>query len=231
MSDEKFIHKHAFWLYGVLVGLAIKQALETSIPHLIAPARLAAEFARTGQALNFPHTELFYPEILRLTVFLALTIRFYFGSVYFFGTAYEAENADTKYSQKNYGSDFIFGFLHFISFVILALTIDLHSSPVHWFVYVVAFILLYDAVWYGFTYKQATSKLIFWWMLVNVGNALFSAVLYFIIDRSTHNPIWAEIWALWPVLIVSVFDIGWMMNKRPFFAPIARTAPRHDTDS
>ncbi len=229
MTDEKAIHKHAFWLYGVVVGLAIKEALETSVPHLINPARLAEELARSGQRLNFPDAEIgLLPEILRLAVFLALTIRFYFGSAYFFGTAYEADDADTKYHKKNYGVDFIFGFLHFISFVILALTIDLHTSPVQWFVYTVAFILVYDLFWYGFSYKQATSKLIFWWMFINLLNALASAFIYSIIERNSKNIITAEFWSLLPVLIVSIFDIGLMMNRKPFFKPIGKIAPSPD---
>src|SRR6185436_19866444 len=28
------IHKHAFWLYGVVVGLAIREALNTIVPHI-----------------------------------------------------------------------------------------------------------------------------------------------------------------------------------------------------
>lgn len=227
MADEKNIYKHAFWLYGVIIGLAIKEALEITIPHLINPSRLAMELAQNHQQFNFPHPQYsLYPELLRLTVFLALVIRFYLGSAYYFGTAYDADDADKKYQKKSYGVDFVFGFMHFIGFVVLALTIDIHTTPFQWFGYAVAFILLYDFVWYVFSYRQDTSDLIFWWMVVNGVNCLGSAVLYLIVERQTGDTIKAEIWALWPVLLVSGFDIGWMMIKRPFFELISEKAPR-----
>ena len=232
MSSDKVIHKHAFWLYGVLLGLAIKQAIETTIPHLISPERLPAQIARAGGIIHFPHPDTgfrdtgIYLEILRVTIVMALVIRFYLGSAYYYGKAYEASDADEKYPKKNYGVDFVFGFIHFLAFLILALTIDIHTAQIRWFPSVVGFILIYDFFWYASSFKQDTSELLVWWMMINGINALFSTVLYLIVERATDSVIKAEMWALIPVLIVSAFDIGWMMLDKPFFDPIKNTLTR-----
>jgi hypothetical protein len=226
VTEQKAIHKHAFWLYGVVVGLAIKSALETSVPHLINPSRLSRELYRAGELVPFDHTHISYPEIVRLGVFLALIIRFYFGSAFFFGEAYEGDNAEQEYPKKNYGLDFIFGFLHFCLFFVLALTIDIHTSPVYWFPVLVGVILVYDLFWYGFSFTQDTSSLIFWWTVVNLLTALAAGLVYVLISGGTQNPLRAELWALWLVAIVSIVDIGLMMIKKPFFEPITRISPR-----
>jgi hypothetical protein len=218
MAERKALHKHAFWLYGVVVGLAIKEALESTIPHLIDPSHIPPSPEYLQQ--NVPHS--FYPEFLRLVVFLALVIRFYLGSAYFFTDAYEAEDADTQFEKKNYAVDFVCGFLHFVGFVILALTIDIHSKPIMWFPIAVSFILLYDVFWYLFCFRYETSELMFMWMVINAGNFVLSGFLYLLVDRFGAGPVSAEVWALWPVLLVSLFDIGGMMQDKPYFDRIRR---------
>lgn len=225
MTEQKAVHKHAFWLYGVLVGLAIKSALETSVPHLINPTRLIRELLRAGEHVPFQHTQLSYPEVVRLGVFLALIIRFYFGSAFFYGEAYEIDTADEEYPKKNYGLDFVFGFLHFSIFFVLALTIDFHTSPVYWFPVLIGIILVYDLFWYAFSFTQDTSSLIFWWMVINLLTAFLGALVYIGILSWTSNLLKAELWALWLVAIVSIVDIGLMMMKKPFFEPITNLAP------
>ena len=37
MNISEGLRRHSFWLYGVIVGLAIKDALETVVRHLISP--------------------------------------------------------------------------------------------------------------------------------------------------------------------------------------------------
>ena len=110
--DDKAIYKHAFWLYGVIIGLAIKQAFEAVVPHWIHPSA------------DLPHVDYtLYLELLRFFTFLFLTIRFYLGSAYYFGLVHEAANADQEFPRRNFATDFVLGFLHFLGFVLLALTI------------------------------------------------------------------------------------------------------------
>jgi hypothetical protein len=224
MAEDKALYKNAFWLYGVIVGLAIKEALETTVPHLMNIPELSV----AGQQINFPHPQYsYYPEFLRLIVFLALIIRFYLGSAYFFTIAHEADSSNAAFKEKygeiesrRYGLDFVFGFVHFLGFIILALTIDLHHTPVRWFDYAVVFILLYDALWYAFTFKLDTSGLTLWWMVVNGFTFILCGFIYLAAELSWHDPIRSEIFALWPVLMISGVDIGWMMLDKPFFEPV-----------
>jgi hypothetical protein len=227
--QESSIHKHAFWLYGVLVGIAIKEALEIGVAHLVNPERLLAETKLLALPFRFPDNEVgLAPEIIRLTVFLVLIVRFYFGSAFFFGAAYESPSAKIKFPITNYAADFIFGFFHFIAFVILALLIDIHTTPIHHFPYLVAFILIYDVLWYAASFRRSTVKMIFFWMAVNLVTALTAALTYVIIESHYQDVLRAERCAAWIVLVVSVIDIGLMMAKRPFFQPLGKWVPRDD---
>jgi hypothetical protein len=224
---EKSIHRHAFWLYGVLVGVAIKEALETGVSHLVNPDRLTHDLTHLQVAINFPDSQVgLGPEIIRITVFLVLIVRFYLGSAFFFGAAYESETAGEIFPITNYAADFIFGFIHFVSFVILALLIDIHITPIHNFPYLVGFILIYDIFWCASSFRRSTVKLIVWWMLVNVVTALSGAVIYLILEFRYGNVLMAEKYAFCLVIIVSLLDIGLMMAKRPFFQPLGKIIPR-----
>jgi hypothetical protein len=229
VSEEKAINKHAFWLYGVLVGVAIKEALETSVSHFINPSRLSDELTHVGQRISFPHDQIgLYPEVIRLTAFLVLIVRFYLGSAFFYGAVYESETTTQNFTKTNYGADFIFGFMHFIIFVILALLIDIHTTPPHGFPYCVGLILIYDVFWYVSSLGRSTKELIFWWMIVNLITALVGAVVYLVFESKYSDMIKGEVIALWIVIGVSLLDIGLMMAKRPFFQSIGKMAPHDD---
>lgn len=224
MASEHPIHKHTFWLYGVLVGVSIKEALETSVSHLVNPDRI--DLSHLEAFHNFPHPSTGrYPEIMRLAVFLVLIIRFYLGTAYYFGVAYESRSSKVNYPVKNYGVDFMFGFFRFASFVVLALLMDIHTNPIHGFPYLVGFILLYDALWWVTSLKRSTKVLLFWWAAVNVITVLFGGFLYVIWDSGAQRPITAEVVAFWVVIIPSLFDIALMMVKRPFFRILRQLVP------
>lgn len=238
MTTDKNIRRHTAWLYAVIVGLAIQQAFVTLVPHLINPG-VTAELIQSNPSFHFPHPQVsVYPEVLRIIVFLVLIVRFYLGSTFFFSIAYERSDSDILFPTKNYATDFVFGLLHFLSFLILALTIDLHSTPPHTFVYLVGFVLFYDLFWFMFSFRQSTSRLIFWWMLINVLTALVSAMIYLVIWEMFRDPFKAETYALWLVIMVSLMDLGLMMTRRPFFRPLGRAvgfeswdeASEHDDD-
>src|SRR2546427_5006989 len=100
MAVHKPLHKHAFWLFGVLVGLAIKDALEATIPHLVDFAHIQ-EFL-TAQQLRQPQAYYsFYPDLARLVLFLILIVRFYVGSTYYFGDVYGDENQRNRDLSSN----------------------------------------------------------------------------------------------------------------------------------
>src|ERR1051326_1596554 len=161
MAEEEGIHKHAFWLYGVLVGIAIKHALDATVPHIFDPSHIQAQL--TPAQLALPQSQYsFYPDLGRLIVFLILTIRFYLGSAFYFSDIHDAsssleipdlgsESTEEQPLNKNYALDFICGFAHFLVFVILAMNIDPHTKQLFWFPVLVGFILFYDFIWWIFS--------------------------------------------------------------------------------
>jgi hypothetical protein len=228
-ESNSAIHKHAFWLYGVLVGVAIKEALESGVAHIVNPGHLMEELHHMGVPINFPHTEVSgWPEVIRIIVFLVLIVRFYLGSAFYFGAVYQSENARVKFPITNYAADFFSGFLHFVLFVILALFLEIHTNPVYYFPFLVGFILMWDLLWFLSSTRRSTAKMIFWWMIANVITALISAVTYLVIELANHNHLQAERCAFYIVIFVSLLDIGLMMAKRPFFQPLGKWVPRDD---
>ncbi len=206
------------WLYGIIVGLAIKDLLEYSLPHLI---------HRGADQSYLPHPQLgIYPEVIRFFTALFLMIRFYLGAAFYFGLAHEADSAAREFPRRNFGTDFVLGILHFLGFVILAMTINMHEPPVFAFPLVVSFILGYDVFWYVFTFKLDTSDLTRWWAIMNAATLVLGGFLYLLIYVLTHDPVRAELYALWLVLLVTLLDLGLMMNKKPFFQPIEAMVTR-----
>lgn len=168
-----------------------------------------------------PHPQLsVYPEVMRLFTALFLTIRFYLGAAFYFGLAHEAETAAQDFPKRNFGTDFVLGFFHFLGFVILALTINIHTPPMYAFPLAVGFILIYDVFWYLFTFRLDTSDLTKWWAIVNAATFVVGGFMYLLIERLTSDLVRAELYAFWLVLLVSLLDIGLMMQKKPFFQPI-----------
>jgi hypothetical protein len=229
MATHKPLQEHAFWLYGVLVGLAIKAGLEGTLPHIIQYSQLA-ELLTPEQLARPQATYGFYPDLIRLVLLLILIVRFYLGAAYFFGDVYpkeaasaplesEDKNAEIAQVEKtNYALDFISGFAHFLAFVILGLTIDVHTKPIPWFPIVVVFILLYDALWWAFSipYKK-TRKIIKWWALVNSVNVVASLVVFLALLLFKFDTVLAELWSYVLVFAVSAYDIGAMMKGHPYF--------------
>lgn len=212
-KEYKAIYKHAFWLYGVIIGLAIKQAIDSVLPHWINPAAVPA---------NIHPTHGKYLEWLRLFVFLFLAVRFYLGSAYYFGQVHESDTADADFPNRSFGTDFILGFLHFLGFIFLASTIHVHSGePMRLFPLGVIFILGYDGVWFLYSWASHldSRRLIKWWAIVNLFIVLACIATYWPI-QNWHGSLRAEMWCLWIVFVTTLLDIGWMMMRKPFFQPI-----------
>src|SRR6185295_4348586 len=91
MAAHQPLHKHAFWLFGVLVGLAIKDALEATVPHLVEFSHIK-DLLTPLQLLQPQSGDGLYPDLARLVLFLILIVRFYLGSVFYFGDVYGDED-------------------------------------------------------------------------------------------------------------------------------------------
>jgi len=80
------LHEKADWVFGVLVGLAIREALVDMLPQL-APSWFSHQ---AGRGVT-PQLAL---EFWRLLLFLLMILRFYLGSVVFFGDARQPRAPD-----------------------------------------------------------------------------------------------------------------------------------------
>jgi len=220
--DEN-IRKQAFWLYGVIVGLAIKEALTNVLPHVFR----ASKAGEMGQHM---------PEVVRLVLFLILSVRFYLGATQYFDEAFEKIHPrigsdgtiteENQYRRKSFGLDFIVGFFHFLVFSALALSITYDETAPNeisnlLFPVILLIILLYDLVWLVLNWKNDTFPLIKLWATLNTITVIFSAVcyflvwLYYVLQGLQFNSIYAEMIALVPVFLVSVLDIAELIIGKP----------------
>jgi|SRR2546425_1022567 len=205
---QEGLHKHAFWLYGVLVGLAIKHAVETVLPHLLAPP-----FTRTWES---------FPEAVRLFLFLVLIIRFYLGSAIYFDDVYYSADSDKTYPRKNYLVDYLFGVAHFLLFLAWAMSLQIKNSPLL-FPGLLAGILVYDAVWFVVCRRDYDSvRRMKLWMLINLATFLVSLLVYLLVylfaPTFGGQYTMPELLAYVPVFIVSGIDIAELTSKKRIIA-------------
>jgi hypothetical protein len=212
-------HNHAFWMYGVIVGLAIREALTRVVPHavpLIANALPGAVDAAQLLPIQPHHKAL---EAIRLITFLAVIIRFYLGAGIYFDEVYCADTAASMYPKpKNYGVDFLSGMIHFIFFFAWSETLIGHERFAHGlsgFLLVLGIILLYDIVWWIVSVKYSTKVTIRVWAVLNAGTfAIAYLILLFFNAFAWFTDNTNEILALVPVGIMTVFDFGEMFGKK-----------------
>jgi hypothetical protein len=203
-QSQEALHKHAFWLYGVIVGLAIKEALSKIVPHLMNPP----------DGPWWADVE----DFARLIIFIFLVIRFYLGSAFYFEEAYTGPN-HVKYVKKNYFLDFLFGLTHFVLFFGWSLSIDFHDTKNEaFFRYILVGILLYDVMWFFMCRKYDTRHLMKLWAALNIFTVSVCVSLYFILKGVGANPAFTEGVALLPVFLVSIIDMAEITSRRRIFA-------------
>ncbi|HZR24156.1 MAG TPA: hypothetical protein VFA59_11250 [Vicinamibacterales bacterium] len=185
------VHRHAFWVYGVIVGLAIQQALTDLVPHLFAP----------------PH-ETFsveFHEGVRVSIFLIVITRFYLGAASFFDEAHAADPG--KFKRRSYPMDFLFGFFHFLVFFVWAVTLNPHKMPQNLFNYLLWVILGYDTIWYFACRQYDTRHLMKLWTALNLFTLVLSLLFFFGSLQAGWRFETAEEIALLPVLVASLIDL------------------------
>jgi hypothetical protein len=222
------IRKQALWLYGVIIGLALKEAFVLTLPHVVEtqkPFHVRSEH---------------FTEGLRLFCFIVLAIRFYFGAVVYFEEAYEKQHpppegsapgtpSANKYPTKSFGTDFIFGFFHFILFFALAISIPTHSDTsfnqdtfrLGLFLGLLILILLYDAFWLCLNWFNSTFELIQKWAFLNGVTVLAMIViygctlLYYFMSDQHFDYLFCESLVLVPVLLTSGLDMIEQIAGKP----------------
>jgi len=194
------LYKQGLWFYGVIIGLAIKESLVDVFPHLI--------------SFQQSDTRVIWFESVRLLVFLALSIRFYLGSVIFFEKAYGRPDSDKVYRRKSFGLDFLFGFLHFLLFFALAMSIDLDKNRKHWFSVFVGAILLYDVPWLIASRNLSTRHLIKMWTAINSLTFVLAAATYSVIRSWQEDALWAELCAYFWIMLANAIDMAEMITEK-----------------
>ena len=148
------LHSHAFYLYGVIAGLSIREVLVRTGPDLFL-------FLSSKTELWKVHL-----EWIRLIVFFLAISCFYFGAGVFFDRVHVDPKTAQAYKKKNYGLDFWFGLIHFLIFFAWALTINDYSrttSGLSLFWIFLAAIFLYDSAWLLANFRYDTFQEIKLW--------------------------------------------------------------------
>lgn len=209
------IHTHSFWLYSVIVGLSVEEALRHVLPHVGEISLSMGRNALSEISLEF----------VRLALFLCLVVRFYLGAVRFFNLAHLCSTCDTDYPTKNYTIDFFFGLLHFSAFLALSLSIDAKQDHTI-FLFWLSFIILYDFVWLLACRRYDTFHLVKLWAFLNGLTFVLGMVFYFV-PRSIFSYFgasellagyWCEVLFMLPVFFFSFIDIREVFKAQPIFA-------------
>lgn len=204
-------HKDFFWLYGVIVGLAIREALTQTLHHAFSiPA---------PDALWMLHIESW-----RTIVFMVMIVRFYVGAVVFFHKVHGPSSP----AAGNYNLDFVMGLIQFVFFYAWSVSIFSYSrsvkgfSPFLWGMFL---ILLFDLVWLLFNWRYDTAETLKVSTIVNVLTALASFMLFLTCaDLLDMNFQIAEETALLPVSLVSIIGIVESVSDTPIFTKLLQSA-------
>src|SRR5271165_6838587 len=119
------LREQAFWIYSVIVGLSLGQAMKDVLPRVLPPGFLGfPQPAPVCQPVVLDGYMTFL-ESLRLFVFLMMITRFFLGSVVFFKSA-PAEGGGPEQPGTSKLHEFFLGYLHFLFFFVWSLTL---TSP------------------------------------------------------------------------------------------------------
>ena len=203
-------HNHAFWIYGVIVALAIREALSTVIPHtipLLAQNQIASQPEPKNQLML---------EAIRLVLFLAMTIRFYLGSCRYFDQVYCADDSKLKFPRANYSMDFVLGLLHFLLFFTWSETLITHDRLRHGlsgFLLIMGMILGFDVFWLLLSWGYDTRTMIGRWAFVNAITLLVAIVIALVTNYwQLCGERTAEVFTGIPVGLTTLVDFGEMFG-------------------
>jgi len=201
------LYDQSFWLYTVIIALAIRQVLIEIIP------RLLNYFFTTELPLPTPETlqaSSFYIELFRSVVFLIVITRFYLGGVLVFAKLTQNPDGPPKGSWVHV----LTGFIHFLLFFGWAYTpfITAVIWRVSLFVCALILILLWDVAWFFLSPEDQQSD-VKPWLFRNLRTfigmvILFFATLWFLSAQTQ------EVLMLLLVIIISVEDFREMFTKQ-----------------
>ena len=202
------VHKHTFWMLGVIAGLAIRESLTKVVTPLLGDAN--TQVAHNDMAM----------EAVRLVVFLAMILRFYLGSAQYFDVVYCSPESDSTYPKKSYGMDFIFAVMLFILFFAWSETIignRRFSNGLSSFLLILGLILVYDLIWWAISWRYSTKLVIGAWALLNVGTMILCYLLLLVFNVNGWFGVrMDEVICLFPLALTTLADFGEMFTDRNF---------------
>jgi hypothetical protein len=199
------IYEQAFWLYTIIIGLAIRQVLIEIIPRFFNHVFTTA--------LPLPTPELspsgFGIELFRSLVFLVVITRFYLGSVLVLAKLTAVPAGPTEGSWVHVGS----GFVHFLLFFGWAYTpfVTATTAGPSLFVYVLITILLWDIVWLCLTPKDQKTQFRPW-VYRNIRTVVYMAIAFFSTWYLSAQA--REAVMLLIVVVISIKDFWEIFTKR-----------------
>jgi hypothetical protein len=207
------LHSHSFYLFGVVVGLSIREAL-----------------VRTGSDLFLPtKVEIWkvHLEALRLIIFLLTITCFYFGAGVFFDKIYINPETATRYQRKNYGLDFSFGLIHFLAFFAWALSINDYSRSPKWgvspFLGFLSAIFLYDLAWLFISYRYDSFDEIKLWAEWCAGTFFLASFVFIVVKfLFSKDDVFAEEMSFLVYGLYIAGDITELFSGRPFFEELLK---------
>jgi len=228
----KKAHTHALWIYGVIVGLAIREALTHVMPFALHSSpnvirldqftpdvqKLAAILLTQPPALSSQQLGLI---AARLVVFLAMIVRFYFGSTMYFTQMHDLSETQKKEleqsgKRRSFGIDFLFGLAHFLLFFGWSYSITVLQRTTHgksWFLVLLAAVLAYDFFWFLASIRYDTATYIALWTVLNVCT-VGAAFVVFVISALWVSWDAAEELCFIPVALIVIIDFGDMISGK-----------------
>ena len=208
------LYDQSFWLYTVIIALAIRQVLIEIIP------RFLNHFFTTAFPLPTPelNPSAFWIELVRSLVFLIVITRFYLGGVLVFAELTQKSGGPPKGSWVHV----LTGFIHFLLFFAWAYTpfIAAAIGRVSLFVCVLILILLWDVAWYWLSPKGQRAS-IRPWLYRNLRTVIYMLIAFvstlliaFVSTLWLLSPQTQEMVMLLLVLVISFEDFREMFTKR-----------------
>jgi hypothetical protein len=205
------LHKDFFWIYGVIGGLAIREALTQTLHHALSNPAAGAPW-------------ILHLELWRTILFMLMIVRCYVGSVVFFNKVH----GPSAPAAGNYYLDFIMGFTQFNIFYAWSITIFSYSRTTKGFSYFLLgmlLILLYDLLWLIFNWRYDTTERLKVLAVVNTLTALVSLLAFFAFaDVLDTNFQVAEEAALIPAMVVAILSISDTISETSFFTKALESA-------
>ena len=201
------VYKASFWVYTVIIGLAIREVLVDVLPRIFAVFQPSSP-STLGHA---PEPALWL-AIVRGLVFFVMVTRFHLGGALVLSSL----TSDDRVPSRGSGVNVFTGFIHFLLFFAWALSVD---STAQWlglslYVWILMAILLFDVLWYPLAPNEE-KPLIKPWMYRNVRTAVYVALFLIPIRLCAQGegPI-SVLLALSAVVAVSVKELVEIFGRK-----------------